>query len=130
MNEIRNLLLFRIKGKLIHSAISFLGKWYVLTVSHKPGLIFLPLYIDKKEPFKIFAIRCDFSFTAKQDVDNAMVRARKTHSQYDMISFEMVSVDIILQYLLSSKRQLAECGVKSFKIGLRLFQFPLSRDSQ
>lgn len=65
-------------------------------------------------------------FKADQSVEGKIVRARKSIERSDLVSFEMLSIDVILQRSLSSKLESAGWGTRSFKVPLGLLRIPLS----
>lgn len=127
--EVTNLLAFNIKGELIHAALNFPECWHDSKVAHALGLIY-PLLQDDFITASGFEVICDSAFKAGHAVDHKIVWGRKSNESCDFQSVEMSAVHLIMQMVLSSKRQSAEWWVHAFKAPFGLLQLPLSTDSE
>lgn len=128
--EVTNLFVYNFKGDLIHAALNFPGSWHDSRVAHFSGLIYPKLYDDELTP-KGMAVLCDSSFTAGKDIDGKLIRARKSNEVDDGCkSVELCAIDLILQKVMPSERQSAECGICAVKAPFGRLGLPLSSNSE
>ena len=103
--QVTNLFVFNFKGELIHAALNFPGSWHDSRVAHSSGLI-NPLLLVMTP--RGLAILTDSAFTAGHEIDDKIVRGRKSNERKDFFSVEMAALDLILQRVLPSERLSAE----------------------
>lgn len=125
--EVTNLLVFSLKGELIHAALNYPSCRLDSIFTHYPGLIYCTLHDDQTTPRK-YAILSDSAFTARAAMDNKILQTCKTNEDGDVLKVEMLAVDLIKQKVFPSERQSAECGIRAFKARFGLLQFPRSPD--
>lgn len=77
-----------------------------------------------------FAILCGFAFTAGRDLDEKIVKSRKSNEISDVKNTLRAATDLIIQRVLPSKGQSDDWGVRAFKVPLDLLRLPMSRESE
>ena len=127
--EVTNLLVFNLKGELIHVGVNYPGRFNDTKLAVHSGLYTVKLSDMYTPPG--FAVLADSAFVNSQgDLQTKVMRGRKANELWDLPQSKVLArLDILLQRLIPRVRQSAEWGLRAIKAPFGRLHYPLPADT-